>query len=120
MSRSFIYRLGSFQNSFVVATIPINFIYCLMTVEEKTITVKEKYTYSRYGFTEFMVIDEYNNHYNMNNSAWFFKWDSMEDWINIQTNKPIAIKYYGIRSPFLGLFPNIVNSTDVIVQNICY
>ena len=65
---------------------------------------------NRRGYTEFMVIDNKGRHFNVNNSFWYNKWNSLEDWHNIKENGEINIKYYGWRIPFLGLFPNIVNS----------
>ena len=55
-----------------------------------------------------MVIDEQNNHYNVNNSLWYLKWNSIEDWHNINKDEEIIIKYYGWRFPPFGIFPNIV------------
>jgi hypothetical protein len=55
-----------------------------------------------------MIIDEKGNHYNVTNSIWYWKWNSIEDWHKIQTNKEFIIKYYGWRIPVLGLFPNVV------------
>ena len=82
--------------------------YTLKTTKHKIITVHKKYKFSNNGFTEFMIIDEKGNHYNVNNSIWYWKWDSIEDWHKIQTNKEFIIKYYGWRIPVLGLFPNVV------------
>jgi hypothetical protein len=82
--------------------------YTLKTTKYKIIDVKEKYMFTRNGFTEFMIIDEKGNHYNVTNSIWYWKWDSIEDWHKIQTNKEFIIKYYGWRIPVLGLFPNVV------------
>jgi len=57
-----------------------------------------------------MVIDDNNKHYNVNNSLWYWKWDSIEDWNSIELNETnkLSVKYYGLRIPFLGFFPNIV------------
>ena len=83
-------------------------IYAFGTAETKFIKLKQKYTFDRNGFTEFMIIDENGNHYNVNNSVWYWKWDSIEDWHKLETSKDISIKYYGWRVPFFGLFPNII------------
>lgn len=84
--------------------------YAFGTAEDKFIKLKQKYTFDRNGFTEFMIIDENGNHYNVNNSVWYWKWDSIEDWHKLETSKDISIKYYGWRVPLLGLFPNIIMS----------
>ena len=83
--------------------------YTLFTSRNKIIKVDKKYTFVRNGFTEFMIIDEDGQHYNVNNSFWFWKWDSNEDWHKIQ-NTEIKIKYYGWRIPLFGVFPNIIMS----------
>jgi hypothetical protein len=66
----------------------------------------------RNGFTEFMVVDEKGRHLNVNNSLWYWKWDSIEEWYKIEPNKNFFIKYYGWRVPLFGLFPNIVTTDN--------
>jgi hypothetical protein len=63
-----------------------------------------------------MIIDENNKHYNVNNSFWYWKWNSIEDWSTLRENESINIKYYGYRIPFLGFFPNIVCSKDEVLE----
>ena len=60
------------------------------------------------GFTEFMIIDDKGRHFNVNNSLWYWKWNSIEEWHKIDSNKELLIQYYGWRWPTFGLFPNIV------------
>lgn len=86
--------------------------YTYGTLENKVIKVEKKYKFTRNGFTEFMIIDSKGVHYNVNNSFWLWKWDSIEDWNSIETNKPIVVTYYGIRIPLFGIFPNIINSNQ--------
>lgn len=85
-------------------------LYTYGSTNKKIIDVHEKYTFQRNGYTEFMIIDKDGNHYNVNNSLWYWKWDSIEDWNKISTNKQLVVKYYGFRVPVLGFFPNIVNT----------
>jgi len=85
-----------------------NFCYAISTKKEADIIVYKKYQFDRNGFTEFMIIDDRGNHYNINNSFWYWKWNSIEDWHKLKTYNTIHIRYYGIRLPLLGLFPNIV------------
>ena len=75
--------------------------YTLFTSRNKIIKVDKKYKFVRNGFTEFMIIDENGRHYNVNNSFWYLKWDSYEDWHKIETNKKCKIKYYNVFSPKL-------------------
>jgi hypothetical protein len=82
-------------------------IYALGTKKTEQSRIVKKYKIVRNGFTDFMVIDEHGNHYNVNNSFWFWKWDSIEDWYNIKNGDELHFKYYGWRVPVLGMFPNI-------------
>jgi hypothetical protein len=84
--------------------------YTLGTKKETDIVVAQKYTFDTGGFTNFMLVDTNGNHYNVNNSIWFFKWDSLEDWSKIEINDNLQVKVYGWRMPFLGTFPNIVST----------
>lgn len=88
----------------------IHSIYSLSTEKNEEITVVNKYKMVNYGFTNFMIVDEKGRHFNVNNSVWYWKWDSVEDWEKINKNNKLSVKYYGWRSPFFGLFPNIVKS----------
>ena len=78
------------------------------------IKVNKKYKIVIYGTTQFMIIDEKGRHFNVNNSLWYWKWDSIEDWGKINNGDNLKVKYYGIRSPFIGLFPNIVMNSNNI------
>jgi hypothetical protein len=105
---------------FQLATVGIIFgshaCYAIGTKNQKTIRVKDKYVFTRNGFSEFMVIDHHNEHYNVNNSLWYWKWDSIEDWNHIAKNKLISIHYYGWRIPILGIFPNIYQTSHQTYQ----
>ncbi len=90
--------------------------YALSTKDKKEIIVAKKYKYDTYGFTNFMVIDNNGNHYNVNNSTWFMKWDSIEDWSSIEHNDVLRIGYYGWRIPLLGTFPNIISTNKIFQQ----
>jgi hypothetical protein len=57
-----------------------------------------------------MIIDSNDKHYNLNNSLWYWKWDSIEDWYSIHEEQKLNTLTYGWRVPILGLFPNIVSS----------
>jgi hypothetical protein len=90
-----------------------HFCYSIGTKGEKDIVIHKKYNFTRNGFTEFMVIDENGKHYNVNNSLWYWKWNSIEDWSLLENNTKINIIYYGWRIPILGIFPNIVYSRKI-------
>ena len=88
-------------------------LYAYGTKSTNEIYVNNKYMYTQNGFTEFMIIDNSGKHYNVNNSFWYWKWNSIEDWNNINSGDTLNIKYYGYRIPLFGIFPNIVH-----IQNI--
>ena len=84
-------------------------IYALGTEKTEKSRIVKKYKMVRNGFTEFMVVDENGNHYNVNNSFWYWKWNSIEDWYDIKEGDELHFKYYGWRVHVLGMFPNIYN-----------
>jgi hypothetical protein len=123
MSRHFFYRLFPMLKSIIkgTKTDPLISIYfsigltyghgafALASNETEEICITKKYKYNTNGFTNFMIVDDKGRHFNVNNSFWYWKWDSIEDWANIETNtKKITVNYYGYRIPFLGMFPNVV------------
>ena len=86
MSRSIIVSLTPLMNTIfeeggvaVGSTIVLtHFFYSRFSYKCVTIKVVSKYTYSSYGFTNFMVVDSHGKHYRVNNSLWYNKWDSIE------------------------------------------
>jgi hypothetical protein len=88
----------------------IHSIYAFSTSQTEEIEVVDKYKLVNYGSTNFMVVDKKGRHFNVNNSLWYWKWDSIEDWHNIKEHNRLSVKYYGWRSPVFGLFPNIVKT----------
>ena len=82
--------------------------YVFSTKKQENIYVLDTYQRVHHGYTSFMVIDGEGRHFNMANSAWFWKWNSIEDWHRIQRGYPLTVQYYGWRVPALGWFPNIV------------
>jgi hypothetical protein len=91
---------------FTIGTIG-HLTYTLATTEKDESIIKKKYKMERNGFTDFMVIDDRGRHFNINNSFWYWKWNSIEDWHNIKEGDELCFNYYGCRIPILGLFPNI-------------
>lgn len=102
---------NTFEFSFNLSIIGVGLIshltYALGTsVNDKSIIVK-KYTMVRNGFTDFMIIDDKGRHFNVNNSLWYWKWNSIEEWHNLNEGDELEFKYYGWRWPVFGLFPNV-------------
>lgn len=92
-------------------------LYSYSTFKRDTIKIYKKYTFTQNSNTQFMIIDENDKHYNVNNSFWYWKWNSIEDWNTLRENDSINIKYYGYRVPFLGFFPNIICSKNESSNN---
>jgi hypothetical protein len=119
MASGFINKVGKFLSTnttpidSILLRVKISFMivphifYVLSTSSTKEIIVTDKYLFTCNGFTKFMIIDTNNKHYCVNNSLWYWKWDSIEDWSSINKNNKIFVKYYGYRIPFLAVFPNI-------------
>lgn len=99
------FMLNSFIASGIVAG---HFVYTFHTVRKEEIRVVKKYKMTNYGFTDFMVVSDKGQHYRVNNSIWFWKWDSIEDWERIKADSTLNTFVYGLRIPALGTFPNIV------------
>ena len=95
---------------FLIGGVTSHCVYALITRKNNQSKIIKKYTMVRDGNTEFMVIDEKGRHFNLNNSFWYWKWDSIEDWSNIKEGDELYFKYYGWRLPLFGLFPNIYMS----------
>ena len=123
MSRNFVNKIYLLKYFQFVDDAPPHFILGIMTLivgahgcyayntqKNDQIIVTNKYMFSRNGYSDFMIVDTNNRHYNMNNSFWFWKWNSVEDWNNVKPNDVLLVKFYGIRIPIIGVFPNIVNS----------
>lgn len=87
-------------------------MYVYGTSGEATIRVVDTYQYTCGGYTRFMIVDEDNRHFWMNNTFWYWKWDTLEDWSRVQRaaavdSRIFSIRYYGYRVPCLGVFPMI-------------
>ena len=92
----------------VVGGTGVHGAYVYSTKKQENIYVLDTYQRVHHGYTSFMLIDGEGRHFNMANSAWFWKWNSIEDWHRIQRGYPLTVQYYGWRVPALGWFPNIV------------
>jgi len=97
LAHSFLFICGSF----------LHLSYALGTSDFKYSKIIKKYKMVRNGFTDFMIITDDEKHYNVNNSLWYWKWNSIEDWHEMQEGDTIYFDYYGWRIDFLGIFPNI-------------
>ncbi len=94
-----------------IIVVPMSF-YVYASTNTRRIRIKRKYKYVKSGMTSFMIIDMDENHYSLNNSIWFWKWDAIEDWYSLDNEREINIKFYGYRIPILSLFPNIYSYSN--------
>jgi len=133
MSRHILYNLFPFFSSLIKTQSP-NILtvlgtsvvltyghgsFALGTNKTEKICVTKKYTYVANGYTNFMIVDDKGRHFNVNNSFWYWKWDAIEEWNNIDEKEPtLVVSYYGYRIPFLGLFPNIVDISTQLDKEI--
>jgi hypothetical protein len=116
--------LDSKINPIYIYSVNIVLAYChgcfaVGTKKQEELLITKKYKFVSNGFTNFMVIDDKGRHFNVNNSFWYWKWDAIEDWsnINVINNNKIRVSYYGYRIPILGMFPNIVCSNEPIFDD---
>lgn len=98
------------RTTLVLGAAGIHAGYAYGTSNIEDIAVVNKYQIDLHGFTKFMIHDDKGRHYAVNNSYWYWKWDSVEDWVAIKKGDRIQVKYYGIRAPLFGVFPNIVST----------
>ena len=91
--------------------------YVETTKRTASIVVVSKYVYTYGGYTRFMLVDDTGKHYTMENSLWFWRWNSIEDWDRIPHGIPVRVQYYGWRIAPLGVFPNIVSSGEPTISS---
>jgi hypothetical protein len=101
MSRHILYNLFPFFKALVKPNNPniLTFLgtsiiltyghgaFALGTNKIEEISITKKYKYVSNGFTNFMIVDDKGRHFNINNSFWYWKWDAIEDWTNIQLSE---------------------------------
>jgi hypothetical protein len=83
--------------------------YVYTTKKQRVITITHKYITVQKGFSYFMVVDDNGNHYKVNNSLWYWKWDANEKWSKLRPGDNVYCSSYGMRMQMLGVFPNILS-----------
>jgi hypothetical protein len=96
------------QIAFFTICVGTHALYSFITQKIENIQIKQLYKYNKNGNTNFMLIDNNDKHYNVNNSFWYCKWNAIEDWNKLKIGDKINIKYYGYRMQVFGIFPIIV------------
>ena len=77
----------------------------------KRITVKSKFINPYGRYTNNMVGDTDGKTYIVSNYIFTGNFQSVEIYNSMDVGKSYTVSTYGIRSPVLGMFPNIVKAT---------
>lgn len=80
---------------------------------EDDILVKDKYVKHENGQTMYMITDTDNRIYKFENSLWRLHWKRAEQWNSVEKNYRYRVKGVGIRSPLLGMYPNIYSVKEL-------
>ena len=91
----------------------LNFVYVYATRFERTITIKEKYSFAagsgRALSLSNTVMDSEGRVYAISNSLPLLHFTSAEILVQLEKDKTYKVKGYGWRVPILGMYPNIVS-----------
>jgi hypothetical protein len=91
----------------------INIIYVYSTYFEKEITIKNLSNLRGKKNLMNSVIDNKNNVYKVDNSIYYGFFSSAELYSSLEENTKYKIKGYGLRIPFLLMFPNIISAEKI-------
>lgn len=98
---------------FFIIIFIINIIYVYLTYFEKEITIKKLNNLRGKRNLMNSVIDDKNNIYKVHNSMYYGFFSSAELYSSLEENTKYKIKGYGIRIPFLLMFPNIISAEKI-------
>jgi hypothetical protein len=91
-----------------------NLMYRYFTLSEDTLTLKNKYVYTSIlgwdmvcSTQNFNFVSETGNIYNIPNSILALQFDAEDKWARLNEKSTYKIRYWGIRQPFLSLFPRV-------------
>jgi hypothetical protein len=99
--------------SFFFAYIAIISIIYYSNSLAKQITIKDKTMYAPGKYRTNMIIDSNGNAYTVTNDFLIMHYTSIELYGSMEIGKSYSVLTYGLRLPFLGVFPNIVKATPV-------
>ena len=80
---------------------------------ERTITVVDKLGYASGKYISNTIVDENGVVYSISNSLPLFYFTSAEVFLQMAKGSQYIISGYGLRIPFLGMFPNILKIRPV-------
>lgn len=84
-------------------------IYYCLTLDEKEIHIKKKYTKTINGQTTYLLIDNKGNIYKIDTCLWIFHFDKKNIWDKISEGKRYNVTIYGLRIKDFNMIPNIIN-----------
>jgi hypothetical protein len=87
----------------------IFYFYYFNTKFTKEITVNKQYIEGHSKFLLNVISDTDNNVYTVDNKFLLLKFNSTENIAKLQSKKKYTIKGYGVRIPFLDLYPIILD-----------
>lgn len=94
---------------FVTSYIVIYYFYYFNTKFSHNITVKKDFLHGHHKNIYNVVLDDKGNTYVLENKYLLLKFNSTENISKISKNEQYKIKGYGIRIPFLDLYPVILD-----------
>lgn len=84
------------------------YFYFFLTKFSKIITVKDEFIEGQYRSIINIISDTENNVYQIKNKALLLKFNASELLSKIESGKSYQVQGYGLRIPFLNLYPNII------------
>lgn len=93
----------------LVTFILVQILYVWLTPFEKTVIINSKIGYASGKYLYNTVSDKSGLVYHISNSLPLLHFTSAEVFLKIQPENQYKIKGYGMRVPFLGLYPNITS-----------
>ena len=81
-------------------------VFCLRGLPN---TFSKKYIRPRKKSASYMIIDENDILYKVNNLWFIGDFNRAEDWAKVNVNGKYNVKGYGFRFPFLDIYPIIYN-----------
>lgn len=96
---------------FIVIIFILIIIVSYSNYNVKRITVKSKFISPHGRYSNNMVGDTDGNTYTVSNYIFAGNFKSAEIYNSMDIGTSYTVSTYGIRAPFLGMFPNIVKAT---------
>jgi len=83
------------------------------TEHDVNVTVKEKWVKYQGGDAKYLVSDTNGNIYEITDSLWKWKWNSSDQYAEMQTGQNYTIGLFGKRVPFFSAYPDVITVKPV-------